>query len=508
MLIIDALRTARKNHSLGRKIFFLIPVLGRRDQFGVNPLFTQSSGDEKIKLGTVVKNNYFRNSGHERGFEEGEMLPTSDSCIREICLGLGDRIINLLESDTGSGVQRPIKGGTPAKDQGPKHGKLNTEGQSMPVSTQARTALPDLSYIVPEHIKPKAGLPKGLAPPSVRERTLFFRSFACLFQSGVPIVRSLEILGEQTREPAFRLLLHSMAKDLIHGHSLTAVFSRVPEVFTSYHVRMIRVGEMSGRMDEALEQLALSEERTGALNMKLKSALTYPAWTMLIATAFLLFVPPYLMDGLFDAIEVTGAEMPLITIVVQGIFTVVRHPVFQLAFASGCGALIYNYPKIVRSEKVKSWILTSALKLKPSRKLAESLITARFARAFSTMLEAGVPPALSLRLAGEEVGTLDYKQAGVEALYRLENGEEFPRAVRRIPHLRGYFHEFLKAGEETGTMPDMSSRAADIAESEVEHQLSLFVALLEPVVMLFIGVVVGILVVASMLPMVSVLQTL
>ncbi len=378
----------------------------------------------------------------------------------------------------------------------------------MPASAPARNALTDLTFLIPAKIRPKAGLPPGLAPPSVRERTLFFRSFACLFRAGIPLERSLDILSEQTEDPAFRLLLQRMAKDLMHGHSLTAVFSRVPEVFTSYHVRMIRVGEMSGRMDDALEQLALAEERAGALNLKLKSALTYPAWTMVIAVCFLLFVPPYLMDGLFDAIDVTGAKVPFITAVVQSIFMVVRHPVFQICFASAVGAFIYYYPRIARSEKVKSWLLTNALRFKPSRKLAQSLITARFSRAFSTMLEAGVAPALCLRLAGEEVGTLDYKQAGVEALYRLENGEEFPRAVRRIPHLRDYFHEFLKAGEETGTMPDMTARAARIAEAEVEQQLMLFVALLEPMVMMFIGVVVGILVVASMLPMVSVLQTL
>lgn len=378
----------------------------------------------------------------------------------------------------------------------------------MPASAPARTVLSQVSFLIPEQIKPKAGLPPGLSPPSVRERTLFFRSFACLFRAGISLERSLDILSEQTEDSAFRLLLQSMARDLVHGHSLTAVFSRVPQVFTSYHVRMIRVGEMSGRMDEALEQLAMAEEKAGVLNMKLKSALTYPAWTMLIAIAFLLIVPPYLMDGLFDAINVTGAEMPLITVMVQGLFSVIRHPVFQGLCAIGIGVLIYYYPRIVRSEQTKSWLLTQALRLKATRKLAQSLITARFARAFSTMMEAGVPPALCLRLAGEEVGTRDYKQAGVEALYRLENGEEFPRCVKRIPHLRNYFHEFLKAGEETGTMPDMTSRAADIAEQEVDHQLTVFTSLLEPLVMMFIGGVVGVLVVASMLPMISILQTL
>ncbi|HIB64688.1 MAG TPA: type II secretion system F family protein [Phycisphaerales bacterium] len=378
----------------------------------------------------------------------------------------------------------------------------------MPASAPARTALSDVSFLIPAKIKPKAGLPKGLSPPSVKERTLFFRSFACLFRAGVPIERSLEILSEQTTDQGFRMLIQSMAKDLVHGHSLTAVFSRAPEVFTSYHVRMIRVGEMSGKMDDALEQLALAEEKAGVLSMKLKSALTYPAWTMLIAMGFLLFVPPYLMDGLFDAITVTGAQLPMITVMVQGVFTVIRHPMFQFLFAVGVGVFIYYYPKIVHSEKFKSGLLTSAVKFPLTNRLAESLITARFGRAFSTMLEAGVPPAMALRLAGEEVGTTDYKQAGVEALYRLENGDDFTRAIERIPHLRNYFHEFLKAGEETGTMADMTARASELAEGEVDHQLGVVVALLEPAVMVFIGVVVGVLVVSSMLPMITVLQTL
>lgn len=375
----------------------------------------------------------------------------------------------------------------------------------MPASA-VRPALTDLAFVIPQKLSPKASMPPGLSPPTLQERAQFFRSFAVLFRAGIQLERSLDILSQQSDNQAFRVLLQSMAKDLVHGHSLTAVFSRVPEVFSAYHVRMIRVGEMSGNMDDSLEQLALAEERAGVLNLKIKSALTYPAWTMAIAVVFLLFIPPYLMDGLFDAIQVTGGEMPALTVMVESVFQVVRHPVFQVLFAAGVGALLYNYRRIVQSESFKQWLLTNAVKFPLTRKFAKALITARFARAFSTMLEAGVPPALALRLSGEEVGTRDYKDAGVEALYRLENGEDFTTAVTRIPHLRKFFHEFLKAGEETGMMADMTSRAADLAEAEVEHQLELVVALIEPCVMVFIGGVVGILVVASMLPMLSVLQ--
>lgn len=377
----------------------------------------------------------------------------------------------------------------------------------MPASATARPALTDLAYVIPKKISPKVTMPAGLSPPSMQERTQFFRSFACLFRAGISLERSLDILSRQTENQAFRILLQSMAKDLVHGHSLTAVFSRVPEVFTSYHVRMIRVGELSGRMDDSLEQLALAEEKAGVLSLKIKAALTYPAWTMLIALVFLLFIPPYLMDGLFDAISVTGAELPALTVFVESIFHVVRHPVFQVAFASAVAALVYYYPRIIRSEGFKQWLLTSAIRFPLTRKFAKALITARFARAFSTMLEAGVPPALCLRLAGEEVGTRDYKEAGVEALYRLENGEEFTMAVTRIPHLRKFFHEFLRAGAETGMMADMTARAADLAEEEVSHQLELVVAMIEPLVMVLIGGVVGVLVMASMLPMISVLNT-
>jgi type IV pilus assembly protein PilC len=347
-----------------------------------------------------------------------------------------------------------------------------------------------------------------IKPPSAKERMIFFRSFAALFKAGIPIERSLDVLGQQTEDLAFRALIVRMTGDLTHGHSLTAVFSRAPEVFTSYHVRMIRVGEMTGKMDDALAQMAIAEEKSAELVLKVKSALTYPAWCMALATVFLLFVPPYLMDGLFAAVSATGAQLPLITVIVNSVFTVCRNPVFQLLFASASALAIYYYPAVVRSEKFKSWILGRALRFPGTKRLAESIVTARFGRSFSTMLEAGVAPALALRLAGEEVGTNNYKEAGVEALYRLENGASFPQAVRKIPHLRSYFHELLKAGEETGTMSDMTQRAAAMAEEEVEHQLEVLTALLEPFVMMIIGGVVGILVISSMLPMLSVLQSL
>lgn len=388
----------------------------------------------------------------------------------------------------------------------------------MQASAPLRTETPDLTFLMPASPKAEAAAsPKAkgrgsslqqIKPPSSKARMVFFRSLAVLFRAGVPIERALDILGQQTEDPGFRLLISKMTVDVTHGHSLTSVFNRAPGVFSSYHVRMIRVGEMTGKMDDALDQMALAEEKSAALNLKLRSALTYPAWCMALATVFLLFVPPYLMEGLFSAVAVTGARLPWITVLVQSLFTVCRHPVFQLLFAVGVGVVVVYYPVVVRSERFKAWVLETALRTPATRRLAESLVTARFGRSFSTMLEAGVPAALALRLAGEEVGTGSYKEAGVEALYRLENGASFPEAVRKIPHLRSYFHELLKAGEETGTMSDLTSRAATIAEEEVDHQLTILTALLEPMVMMLIGGVVGILVISSMLPMMSVLQSL
>ncbi len=337
---------------------------------------------------------------------------------------------------------------------------------------------------------------------------IFFRSLAALFKAGVPIERALDVLSQQTENLEFRKLIAMMTRDIMHGHSLTAVFNRAPEVFSSYHVRMIRVGEMTGKMDDALLQMALAEEKSAELALKIKSALTYPAWCMALAVVFLLFVPPYLMDGLFLAVTSTGTQLPTLTVIVQSIFMVCRNPVFQLLFAAAAGTAIYYYPVAVRSERFKAWVLENALRFPATNRLAESIITARFGRAFSTMLEAGIAASLALRLAGEEVGTNSYKEAGEQALYRLENGASFPEAVRKIPHLRGYFHELLKAGEETGTMADLTNRAAQMAEEEVEHQLNIFTALLEPMVMFVIGGIVGILVVSSMLPMMSVLQSL
>lgn len=427
----------------------------------------------------------------------------------------------MLDCDTGSGVQPAIQDDTRAKDSRSRRRRKGTKGEDMaataPLRTESgllRTDTADLSFLMansaPAAAKQGAAAPvvDRIKPPSSKERMIFFRSLAALFQSGIPIERSLDVLSQQTEDPAFRVLITRMTNDITHGHSLTAVFNRTPEVFSSYHVRMIRVGEMTGKMDEALAQMAIAEEKSAELNLRIKSALTYPGWCMALALVFLLFVPPYLMDGLFSAVTATGAQLPLLTVIVQSIFTVCRHPLFQLLFATATVVVIYHYPTVVRSERFKSFVLERALAFRGTRRLAESIVTARFGRSFSTMLEAGVGAALALRLAGEEVGTNNYKEAGVEALYRLENGASFPEAVRKIPHLRSYFHELLKAGEETGTMADMTQRAALMAEEEVEHQLTVFTALLEPIVMFVIGGIVGILVVSSMLPMMSVLQSL
>lgn len=355
---------------------------------------------------------------------------------------------------------------------------------------------------------PKRGQRIPIKPPSSQERMIFFRSFATLFGAGVPIGRSLEVLGEQAKEPQFRMFLGEMGRDVLHGYSLTAVFDRAREVFSSYHVRMVRVGEMTGNLEGSLAQMALAEEKAAELHLKIRSALTYPAWCLALAGIFLMFVPPYLMDGLFSAVSATGGELPALTVVVQSVFTVFRHPVFQLAVVTAIGTLCFYYGRITRSERVRQWLFARALSFRGTRKLAESMVTARFARAFSTMLEAGVNPGLAVRLAGEEVGTPDYKDAGVQALYALENGATFLEAIKKIPHLRSYFHELLRAGEETGTMSELTQRAALIAEEEVEHQLELFAALLEPLIMVGIGGVVGILVISSMLPMLSVLDSL
>ena len=413
----------------------------------------------------------------------------------------------MLESEADSGVQPTVKPDHQTPDLR-RRPRAERPIAGKPSGGARHRRSPDLAFLNISPITPKSRVPEGFSGPSAHERMLFFRSFAALFGAGIPLERALAVLSDQATSPGFKLLLTQITQDVHHGHSLTSVFAGCPEVFSAYHVRMMRVGEMTGRMDQALDQLALFEERSSELNLKLKSALTYPFWTMVLAILFLLFVPPYLMEGLFDAVSTSGQELPALTVFVQSVFMVTKSFFFQVVVGTTIAALLYTYPKWSRSPRLKSWIISTAVKMPWTRKLAQSLITARFARSISSMLEAGVPPALSLRLAGEEVGTFDSKVAGIQALYCLENGWSFPKAVEQIPHLRNYFHEMLRAGEETGTMPDLTMRAAVLAEEEVSHQLELFCALLEPLTMIFIGGVVGVLVISSMLPLLTLLDTL
>lgn len=346
----------------------------------------------------------------------------------------------------------------------------------------------------------------------MRELAIFSRQFATLIASGMPMLRTLSTLEEQTKDDQIKAATASVRSDVEAGSSLEQAMERHPKVFDRLFRAMVRSGEQSGRLDEAMDRIAFQVEKSDALRRQVKSALMYPALVFGFATVVLVaivaFVIPVfakIFEELAEEHPEEKAELPLPTKICVGAsdaltgYWFVIIPALALFFFA-----FFKWKKTSRGNE-----LWDRFKLRLPAKIGDviqKVALARWSRTFSGAVSSGVPMLQAIKLTGDTAGNVVVEQSMEDVYASVKRGGTLAGPIQDNPIFPPMVGHMVAVGEETGQLEHMLGKVADFYEAEVDAKVKALTALIEPLMIVFVGGIVGFIVIAMYLPMFSIYE--
>lgn len=355
--------------------------------------------------------------------------------------------------------------------------------------------------ITPIKIKKK---PKDLFAPrkppiKPADIAVFSRMLATMMSSGVPLMQSMQIIGEGHENASMQDMILSIKADVESGTSLAESLGKFPLHFDDLFVNLVNAGEQSGTLEQLLHEIAVYKEKTEALKAKIKKALVYPISILVVAfivTAILMiFVIPQ-FQSLFEGF---GAELPALTQMVIDL-SIFFQEYWWLIFGSIIGAVYAIMEAKRRSRKVQHFFDRLLLKVPVIGVVMEKGAIARFARTFATMFKAGVPLVESMVSVAGATGNIVFSEGTLEMRDEVSTGTQLNVAMRNSELFPNMVIQMVAIGEESGSLDTMLAKVADFFEQEVDDAVDNMTALMEPMIMVILGGLIGTLVIAMYLP--------
>ena len=338
--------------------------------------------------------------------------------------------------------------------------------------------------------------------------TLFTRQLATLVKAGMPLLRGLEVLARQEKNAAFRGVLEDLAEAIRSGGNFSDGLLQHPGIFDRLYVNMVKAGEAGGVLDIVLERLARFMEKAERIKSKVKSAMTYPIIVMTLAVgimaALMVFVVPK-FEQIFSGL-LKGQPLPALTRFVLGVSYFFKHNIvltLGLFFAACVAFLVFRRTRA--GARTLDWLV---LKLPVLGELFLKAAIARFTRTFGTLLASGVPILETLIITRDTSGNVHVSEAIDIVHDRVKEGDNVARPLESTAIFPGMVTSMIEVGEETGALPEMLSRIADTYDEEVDNSVAALTSIIEPLMIVFLALVVGTIVIALFLPIVSIIQHL
>ena len=381
-----------------------------------------------------------------------------------------------------------------------KTGK-RTKGQMSGANANIVKALLRRQGIIPLKVKKK---PKDLfaakkPPIKPADIAVFSRMLATMMSSGVPLMQSMQIIGEGHENASMQDMILTIKADVESGTSLAESLGKFPYHFDDLFVNLVNAGEQSGTLESLLHEIAIYKEKTEALKAKIKKALVYPISILVVAfivTAILMiFVIPQ-FESLFSGF---GAELPGLTQVVINLSQFFQEW-WWLIFGSIIGSVYAIMEAKKRSRKVQHFFDRMLLKVPVIGIIMEKGAIARFSRTFATMFKAGVPLVEAMVSVAGATGNIVYSEGTMEMRDEVSTGTQLNVAMRNSELFPNMVIQMVAIGEESGALDTMLAKVADFYEQEVDDAVDNMTALMEPMIMAFLGIVIGTLVIAMYLP--------
>ncbi len=347
--------------------------------------------------------------------------------------------------------------------------------------------------------KAKKGKTKGKV--SNADVVIFSRQLSTLVSAGVPIVQGLNILEAQAENPAFKYVVSSLRTDIESGLSIADAMHKHPNAFTELYVSMIRAGEVGGILDTILERLSAYLESAEVLRAKVKSAMMYPAVVggaaFLITVFLIIFIIPVFKD-IFGGF---GKELPLPTRVIIGLSDFLRGNIVYLLAVVGGG--VWGGKKYMRTEKGQEKLDEISLKLPVFGILLKKVAIAKFTRTLGTLIKSGVPILQGLETVAKTAGNKIIERAIYKSRDSIKEGGRIADPLKKANIFPPMVIQMISVGEETGGLDTMLNKIADFYDQEVDTAVKGLTSMIEPLIMVVMGVVIGAIVIAMFMPMFS-----
>ena len=353
---------------------------------------------------------------------------------------------------------------------------------------------------------------QGVMPTKIRKRrtsrgkpikskdlAIFTRQLATMMKAGVPLLQAFDIVGRGNPNPSVTRLLSDIRTDVETGTSLSTAFHKYPLYFDNLYCNLVEAGEAAGILDQLLDRLAVYMEKTEAMKSKIKSALMYPISVLIVAFVVTAVIMIFVVPAFKEVFANFGADLPAPTLVVIAISEIfVKY--WWLIFGGIGGSVYFFMQAWKRNQKVQRIMDRVMLKLPIFGVLVDKSCIARWTRTLSTMFAAGVPLVEALDSVGGAAGNSVYEAATIKIQQEVSTGTALTVAMTNVNLFPSMVLQMCAIGEESGSIDHMLGKSADFYEAEVDDMVAGISSLMEPIIIVILGTVIGGIVVAMYLP--------
>ena len=333
---------------------------------------------------------------------------------------------------------------------------------------------------------------------STKDKVLFSRQLATLINAGLPLTQSLRTVAEQTQRKALVVVVNQIIADVEGGKALAVALRAHPKVFNTVYVSLVASGEVSGTLDEALERIAAQQEKDAEIVSKVRGALVYPAIVLLVIVAVIVFM----LTTVLPQVELLYADLnqslPFITAVMLAISDFIIG-YWWLIFILIAAAIFFGR-RYVATKSGREFVDRLKMNLPVFGKLFMKMYMARFCRTGATLMATGVPMLEMLRITANAVNNVLIRDATLKASEQVKGGKALSKALEGDENFLRLVPQMISIGEQSGAIDSMMSKAADFYEKELDNEIKTISTTIEPILMVFLAVVAGMMVGAILIP--------
>ncbi len=343
----------------------------------------------------------------------------------------------------------------------------------------------------------------------LRDLSIFYRQFATMINAGVSLIRCLDVLEQQTSSPRLKELIRDIEGEIEGGATLSRAMTKYPRVFSNLATGLVRAGEVGGVLDETLQRLAAFTEKDMDLRRKIKSAMTYPVLVMIVAVGIVTFLVTFILPkfiALFTELGMKEEDFPLPTLMLMKVSNFATSKWYIMIAI--IVALVIAINRIKATKIGKRYYDMLVLRVPVFGSLNHKVAVSRFARTLSTLLSSGVPILQAMETVAGTVGNDMISDAILASRASIREGDTIADPLATSKMFPPMVVQMITIGEETGQLDSMLEKVADFYEAEVDASLESLTAALEPVLIVFLGFVVGFIVISMFLPLIAIIGSL